>query len=155
MLAGLKWGAITGVAVYVVSLAFDVLARALAGRGSGAINEHPVLLIPICGVIFALLFACSAAGYYTTRETGVVGHGVFAGVVVYATQFVLSKLYTPVAQAATTTTTPVTTASVIAQVIAGLLVVGIAACMGWLGARPVAQQYARRHAAPDEAPPAE
>jgi hypothetical protein len=154
MLAGLKWGAITGVAVYVVSLAFDVLARALTGKGSGALNEHPVLLIPICGVIFALLFACSAAGYYTTRETGVVGHGVFAGVVVYAVQFALSKIYTPVAQSASTTT-PVTAAGVIASVIAGLLVVSIAACMGWLGARPAAQQYSRRHAAPDEAPPAE
>jgi hypothetical protein len=154
MLAGLKWGAIVGVAVYVVSLALDVLARALTGNGSGALNEHPVLLIPVCGVIFALLFACSAAGFYTTRETGAVGHGVFAGVVVYAVQYVLSKIYTPVAQAAAKPA-PVTGAGIIVAVIAGLLVVSIAACMGWLGARPGAQQYARRHATPDEAPPSE
>lgn len=154
MLAGLKWGAIVGAAVYVVSLALDVLARALTGSGSSALNEHPVLLIPVCGVIFALLFASSAAGFYTTRETGVAGHGVFAGVVVYAVQFALSKVYTPVAQS-TTTPAPATAASVTVTIIAGLLVVGIAACMGWLGARPGAQQYARRHAAPDAAPPAE
>ena len=131
------------------------LMRRFVRNQRGAISPlFTLMLIPICGVIFALLFACSAAGYYTTRETGVVGHGVFAGVVVYAVQFALSKIYTPVAQSARTTT-PVTAPGVIASVIAGLLVVSIAACMGWLGARPAAQQYSRRHAAPDEAPPAE
>jgi hypothetical protein len=154
MLAGLKWGAISGVAVYVVALAFDYLAIGLTGRGSGAINEHPVLLIPICGAIFAILFACSAAGFYTARETGVVGHAVFAGFITYAVQFLLSKVYAPAAHGAATTT-PVTATSVIASIIAGILVVGIAAGMGWLGGRPGAQQYARRHAVTDPTPPAE
>ncbi len=152
MLAGLKWGAMVGVAVYVVSLMFDFLAQALTGNGTSALNEHPVLLIPVCGVIFALLFACSAAGFYATRETGVIWHGIFAAGVTYAMQFALSKVYTPVAQPAATpasTTAP----NLIATVVAGVLVLGIAASMGWLGARPGARQYARRHPAQEGSPP--
>ncbi|HEY7984210.1 MAG TPA: hypothetical protein VID73_08580 [Ktedonobacterales bacterium] len=154
MLAGLKWGAISGAAVYVVALAFNLLAARLVGNGVTAINERPVLLIPICGAIFAILFACSAAGFYTARETGVVWHAVVAGVIAYAVQFGLSKMYTPGARGATNAA-PVTSASVVASIIAGLLVLGIVACMGWLGGRPGAQQYARRHLLMDPVPPAE
>ncbi|HEV2238868.1 MAG TPA: hypothetical protein VGR57_19575 [Ktedonobacterales bacterium] len=155
MLAGLKWGAISGVAVYVVALALDYLALQLSGNGATAINERPVLLIPICGAIFAILFACSAAGFFTARETGVVWQGIVAGVIAYAVQFGLSKIYTPGARSATPAT-PVTAVSVIVSIIAGLLVVGIAAGMGWLGGRPGALQYARRRLLADPTtPPAE
>jgi tryptophan-rich sensory protein len=154
MLAGLKWGAIVGVAVYVVALAFDVLAIWLTGSGPATINDRPALLIPVCGVIFAILFACSAAGFYVARETGVVGHAAFAGVVVLVVQYVLGQIYSPVARNPATHA-PVTAVGVIATLIAGLLVIGIAACMGWLGGRPGAQQHARRHSAMDTTPPEE
>jgi hypothetical protein len=150
MLVGLKWGAIIGATVYVVALAFDFLAIWLTGNGSAAINERPVLLVPICGVIFAILFACSAAGFYAARETGMVSHAVFAGIVVLIVQDVLGQIYTPAAHAAASRSSAIS----VATVITGLLVVGIAACMGWLGGRPGAQQYARRHPAGD-APPVE
>jgi hypothetical protein len=152
MQAGLKWGAIAGVAAYLVAVAFDFLYLALAGTGSPTLNEHPVLLIPECGGIFALLFACSAAGFYAARETGVVNHGVIAGVAVFVVQFVLAKLYTPGTQTGSASATP-NAANFFAVAVAGILVVGIAAGMGLLGARPGAQQYARRHPASDTPPP--
>jgi hypothetical protein len=153
MQVGLKWGAIVGVAAYLVAMAFNVLYLALAGKGNATLNDHPVLLIPVCGVVFALLFACSAAGFYSTRETGVIRDGVTAGVVVWVVLFVLSKIYTPGTQSGAAPAAQ-NAGSLIALVIAGLLVVSIAAGMGWLGARPGAQQHARRHPAADALPPA-
>jgi hypothetical protein len=145
---GVKWGAIVGVIVYVALLALALLLNALTGTGSPSIAERPVLLIPICLGYFALLFACSAAGFYTGRETGNAALGALAGVVTAIVQYVLGLVYTPSSGHTTTSTTALSGAGqVLVTLISALLVAGIAASMGWLGGRPGAQQFARRHKA--------
>lgn len=145
MLAGLKWGAIVGVAVYIVGVALDFFNNSLVrGAGSIDVTQHPQLLIPTCLIIFALLFACSAAGFYTGRETGVAGLGAVAGIVVLVVQYVLGLIYNPANSGAraTVTTNPGanTAVLVLANLTSLLLVIGIAACMGWLGGRPGARR---------------
>lgn len=145
MLAGLKWGAIVGVAVYVVGLVLDLFYNSLvAGGGTLDITQRPVLLVPTCLGLFALLFAFSAAGFYTGRETGRAGLGAIAGVVTLIVQYILGLIYTPTAPGVAPTSTSGAGVSglglVLADIVSLLLAVGIAACMGWLGGRPGARR---------------
>lgn len=146
MIPVLKWGAIVGVAVYVVELALILVYNALALGGTS--SQWLVSFVPICLQYFVLLFAFSAAGFYTARETGKAWHGALAGVVALIVQFVLGLIYSFMTATHTATTSPQTginpVARVAAQIVAGMLVFGLAASMGWLGGRPGAQQYTRR-----------
>jgi hypothetical protein len=143
--SGLKWGAIAGGLLYVVGLLLQLFSNALV-RTTGSIDEtqHPILLIPTCLGLFFLLFGLSAAGFYTGRETGRAGLGALAGIVAFVVQYTLELIYTPVTpgpQPTTTTPANVTLAQIIlVDLIAAVLVLGIAACMGWLGGRPGARR---------------
>jgi hypothetical protein len=154
MLVGFKWGVIVGVAAYLVEFVLALLYAAMTGSGPATLTDRPTLLIPVCLGYFALLFACSAAGFYAGRETGRAGLGALAGGVVWFVQYILGRIYTPAASShATSTPThsalgPV--AAVLAALVAPLLFLALTACMGWLGGRPGAQQYARRHKASGE-----
>ncbi len=157
MLVGFKWGVIVGVAAYLVEVVLALLYVAMTGSGTATLTDRPTLLIPVCLGYFALLFACSAAGFYAGRETGRAGLGALAGGVVWFVQYILGRIYTPTASSAASraTTTPTHStlgpvAAVLAALVAPLLFLALTACMGWLGGRPGAQQYARRHKASGE-----
>ncbi|MFI5274296.1 MAG: hypothetical protein ACHQ4H_14780, partial [Ktedonobacterales bacterium] len=107
MRAALKWGLLIGVAVYVVTrLALTLLTTALFGLGVPSV-ENPALFSSLCLGIFILLFAFSAAGYFTGRETARDGLGAVAAMVAFVVYDILSTIYTPAsAPAATTSATP-------------------------------------------------
>lgn len=151
MIASIKWGAIVGVGVYLAVLASTALSNVLtAEAGSGAsVTEHPVLLIPVCLSIFLLIFAFSAAGFYTARETGQAGLGAVAGVVAFIVQYVLTLLGTTLAGMHVAATAPAQPAAnpvgeALAAIVAILLDLGLAASIGWLGGRPGAARSPRR-----------
>jgi hypothetical protein len=152
MVAGVKWGAIVGVAVYLALLGSNALLNVLlAQTGSGAsVTEHPILLVPLCLSLFLLIFAFSAAGFYTGRETGMAGLGALAGVVTLVVQYVLGLIGSALAginassapAAAQQSGNPI--AQVLASIMAAVLVLGLAASIGWLGGRPGAARSPRR-----------
>jgi hypothetical protein len=152
MIAGIKWGAIVGVAVYLAllgSYALSNVLRAQTGRGA-AVTEHPILLVPLCLSLFLLVFAFSAAGFYTGRETGTAGLGALAGVVTLAVQYVLTLVGTALAgvnasaapAAAQQSGNPV--AQALVSIMGAVLTLGLAASIGWLGGRPGAARSAHR-----------
>jgi hypothetical protein len=156
MIAGLKWGAIIGVIVYAVEFGLSALLNLLLAGGSSDPTVRPIVLLPVCMTYFVLIFAFSASGFYTGRETGKAGFGALAGVVTLAVQYVLGLLGSALSGAVPAATTsgsqlsPV--AQILAKIVALLLVLGLAACIGWLGGRPGAQRSARRAKASEAAP---
>jgi hypothetical protein len=156
MVTGLKWGALVGVAVYLVEVALALVENALSGRAPLDLTNHPVEVIPICLLYFVLLFSFSASGFYTGRETGKARLGAVAAVVTLVVQYLLGLLYTPASTSGRTTTTTQTAANPISaflyEIVALLLFVGIAALLGWLGGRPGAQRFAQRQHAQNSAP---
>lgn len=147
MIAGLKWGALVGVAVYIVEIVLALFENALSGKAPLDLTTHPIEVIPICLLYFGLLFSFSAAGFYTGRETGRARLGAVAAIVTLVVQYLLGLLYTPASTSGHTTTTtqpagnPIS--AFLAAIVALLLYIGIAALLGWLGGRPGAQRYAR------------
>src|SRR5260221_12320 len=102
MLVGFKWGVIVGVAAYLVEVVLALLYVAMTGSGTATLTDRPTLLIPVCLGYFALLFACSAAGFYAGRETGRAGLGALAGGGVWFVQYTLGRVYNPHACSAAT-----------------------------------------------------
>jgi hypothetical protein len=155
MRSALKWGGLVGVGAYVVArLVLTFGATLIFGAGSADL-DHPGLLASACTGIFVILFAFSAAGYFTGRDTLRAGYGALAGLVAMAVYAGLSALYTPGGTATSTSAPPASHLTPVAQaastLVAALLVFGIAALMGWLGARPAVQK-ARRRAMSAEVP---
>lgn len=150
MRSTLKWGALIGVAIYILSrLLIPFISSMLLGGGPADLN-HPAVLMSACLGIFLELFAFSAAGYLAGRDTLRPGLGAVAGMVAMALYDILSALYTPGGNATTVTSAAThlsTAAQFISAVVAGALVFGIAALMGWLGGRPGAQNARKRMAA--------
>ncbi|MGH2487836.1 MAG: hypothetical protein ACRDHE_17685 [Ktedonobacterales bacterium] len=148
MLPIVKWGFVFGVANYLVAgLAIPALSLALFPHAD---NSNPGLVSFECAGIFLLLFAFSAAGYYTGRDTLNAGMGALAGMLALAVYEALFSLYTPQAGGSTTQTTGTHPSAVIqftAFLVSTLLEFGLAALMGWLGGRPGATK-ARRRLAP-------
>src|SRR5262249_19448229 len=116
--------------------------------------DHPGILTLTCLGIFGLLFALSAAGYFSARETLRDELGAVAGMVALGVYYLLSLLYTPGAQMGAALTAGMAPsgkslvesafAAAVAVVSAALIVFGIAALMGWLGGRPGAAKARRR-----------
>ena len=146
-----KWGAVIGLGSYLVAqLGLDLLNIVAFGAGSADIG-HPESFSLACLGIFGLLFAFSAAGYFTGRETLRAGWGALAAALALVIYSALSALYTPQATP-TAAPTPHATggaaaAALVAKAVAGLLTLGVAALMGWLGGRPGAANARRRLAA--------
>jgi hypothetical protein len=151
MRAALKWGLLTGAGAYIVAqLVLTLGATLIFGAGPGDPN-HPGILLSGCLGIFFVLFAFSAAGYFTGRDTLTAGLGAVSGIVAFAVYAILSRIYTPqtvpvtagsVPKSAASTINPVAQAGVFLAAL--LVVVGIAALMGWLGGRPGATNARKR-----------
>lgn len=149
MRAALKWGVLTGVGAYVVAQLILTLGATLIFGDGAADLTHPGLLLSGCLGIFFILFAFSAAGYFTGRDTLKAGMGAVGGIVAFVVYALLSGIYTPqtvaVAPAAGTHAQPPNPVAAGGAFLASMVVVlGIAALMGWLGGRPGATNARRR-----------
>ena len=153
MTSGIKWGVIVGVAVYLALLASNALSNVMLAQTGTAVSvtEHPVLLVPLCLSLFVLVFAFSAAGFYTGRETGRAELGALAGAVTLVVQYVLGLVGTALMSGGSHAAAPDQRlvspfAQMAASVVAALLVLGLAASIGWLGGRPGATRFAKSRA---------
>src|SRR5262245_48091378 len=92
----LKWGALIGLATYlVVDVALTAIGLLAFGSDAADLAANPGKLTLGCASLFLLLFAFSAAGFFAGRETGHSGAGALAGLVAGAIYAALIQLYTP------------------------------------------------------------
>lgn len=153
MLSALKWGGIVGVSTYLLArLGLGLLSAALFGASSPVDLNHPGPFSLACLGIFALLFAFSAAGYFTGRDTLNAGLGAVAGMIAFAFYAALSAIPLGLTSSQATTSTPGAprqdpATQAIVGLVALLFALGFAALMGWLGGRPGAMNARRRRAA--------
>lgn len=151
MRAALKWGVLTGAGAYIVAqLILTLGATLIFGAGPGDLN-HPGILLSGCLGIFFILFAFSAAGYFAGRDTLKAGMGAAAGMIAFVAYAILSLIYTPgtvpvtpapAPKAGAPTVSPAAAAS--AFIVSQVVILGIAALMGWLGGRPGATNARKR-----------
>ncbi len=95
MRAAIKWGVVVGIASYLLlGLGLTLLGVAVFGTAPPR-SIRPGKLTLGCGSIFLLLFAVSAAGFFTGRETLNAGMGALAGMVTFAIYGVLITIYAP------------------------------------------------------------
>jgi len=142
MLSAAKWGALVGVATYIVAQILLVIADAAFPGGPNVNNPGAVSLG--CLSLLALLFAFSTSGFYTGRETSVAGLGAIAGMITFVVYDALTAIYSFGRETLFATGNVGTLGAALAAVVAFLLYVGLAALIGWLGGRPGASRSARR-----------
>lgn len=135
MLSAAKWGAIVGVAVYIISQALYFMGLGALGPAA-ADPSHPGKIALGCVNLLVIAFAFSTSGFYTGRETRVAGLGAIAGMITFAVYGALLALIPVGARV-----TPGQGGATIGQdVLIGLITIvvylGIAALIGWLGGRP-------------------
>ena len=95
MISVVKWGALVGVSSYLIlTIGLTLLNSLLFGTSPTDLN-HPGSLAFACFGIFGILFAFSAAGYFTGRETRKVGWGVISAMVALIVYYLLGLIYTP------------------------------------------------------------
>lgn len=159
MRAAIKWGALVGLASYLlVGLGLTVLGVLLFGNGPATVDANPGKLSLACGSLFLLLFAASAAGYFAGRETRNAGMGALAGMLAFAVYGTLITLYAPGSSANVFSQDVATQGGFILAAMAIFVTIsiplGIAALMGWLGGRPGAARARRaaKHAGETPAP---
>jgi hypothetical protein len=145
MMSAAKWGALVGAGSYVILIIGLTLLSSILFGTSPADFNHPGPLTLACLGIFGILFAFSAAGYFTGRETHQARWGAISAIIALSVYYVLSLIYTPGRGSATGS--PATSAGKLPAVAQALSVIAaatfvllIAATMGWLGARPAVQQ---------------
>lgn len=135
MLSAAKWGAIVGVAVYIISQALYFIGLGAFGP-EPADPSHPAKIALGCVQLLLIAFAFSTSGFYTGRETRVAGYGAIAGMVTFAIYGLLLAIIPIGARV-----TPGQGGATLGQdVVIGLITVtvylGVAALIGWLGGRP-------------------
>ncbi|MBF6590316.1 MAG: hypothetical protein IVW57_07265 [Ktedonobacterales bacterium] len=136
-----KWGALVGAGTYLtVGILLALLGNLLFGPTAAGLTSNPNKLALGCLGIFALLFAFSTAGFFAGRETRRPSAGTLAGMGAFIVYALLSAIYLPGGEGAPAATS----GGFLAQAIAALIVLGIAALMGWLGGRPGAQRGQKR-----------
>lgn len=145
MRAAIKWGALIGVVSYLlVGLVLTIAGLFAFGNDPASLDANPGKLTLGCTSLFLLLFAFSAAGFFTGRETLNAGMGALAGMLAFAIYGVLVTVYAPggsmnvFAQDATAPGGWVSQAMAIFVTVT--IPLGIAALMGWLGGRPGAMR---------------
>ena len=135
MVSAVKWGAIVGVAIYIVSQAIALIGQAALGPAP-ADPSHPGKIALGCVDLLLIAFAFSTSGFYAGRETRVAGYGAIAGMVTFAVYGLLLGLL----PLGTRVTPGAGGASPGQDVILGVVTIavylGIAALIGWLGGRP-------------------
>lgn len=141
MLSAAKWGALVGVATYLISQLITIISDVVLGPGAADLN-HPGRITLGCLNLLIIAFAFSAAGFYTGRETRQAGLGPLAGMITFAVYGTLLAMYSFGGRM------QMGGANLGEQVIVGLTTVFfylmIAAMIGWLGARPGAGRARRR-----------
>ena len=135
MLSATKWGALVGVAVYLVSQALYFAGEAAFGP-SPADPTHPAKYALGCVNLLIIAFAFSTSGFYAGRETRLAGMGAIAGMVTFAVYGALLAVV-PVGARVSPGQGGATLGQDIAIGLVTVLVyLGIAALIGWLGGRP-------------------
>lgn len=143
MLSAAKWGALIGVAIYLVSQLITFIS--LTALGAGPVDpNHPARVTLGCLELLLIIFAFSASGYYAGRETRQAGYGAIAGMVTFAIYGALLSLYTYGGRNSLSGGT--LGQQVVVGVIAILLYLMVSALIGWLGGRPGASQARARDA---------
>lgn len=144
MRAAIKWGALIGAASYLlVGLGLTILGLVAFGNAPATLDASPGKLTLGCASLFLLLFAFSAAGYFTGRETLNAGMGAIAGMVAFVIYGTLVTIYAP--GGANVFTQDISgPGGFVMQAMAVFVTVtiplGAAALMGWLGGRPGAMR---------------
>ena len=145
MLSAVKWGALVGVAIYLVSLVITIISNAALGTAP-ADPSHPGKIALGCLDLLLFVFAFSASGFYTGRETRQAGYGAIAGMVTFVVYGALLSIYSGGQGFALGAGGATLGQQVIIALIAVVLYLGISALIGWLGGRPgAAQGRARAH----------
>ena len=145
MLAAAKWGAIVGLATYVVIQLLTLISNAAFPGVVGPNNPGAVTLG--CLSLLLFIFAFSAAGFYTGRETRIARMGALAGMVTFALYAALSAVYSVNGRLGVNTNVPGGLgAAILVAGVAFLLFLAIAALIGWLGGRPGAGKRGRARA---------
>lgn len=145
MRAALKWGALIGVASYLlVGIGLTVFGELVFGNGPATLANNPGKLTLGCGSLFLLLFAFSAAGFFTGRETLSAGTGALAGMVAFIIYGVLVTIYAPGNSPNIFSQDAAAPGGFALQAMAVFVTVtiplGVAALMGWVGGRPGAMR---------------
>lgn len=130
-----KWGAVIGVATYIVSLAIFYINDLIDGSAP-ADPAHPTAVALGCLELLVIAFAFSAAGFYAGRDTRVAGYGALAGMLTCAVYGIL-RAVVPLAQQAASATPGLTAGQQLAiSIVSDVIILGVAALIGWLGGRP-------------------
>lgn len=159
MLSAAKWGALVGVAIYLVSQVITIVDQVALGTGPVDLN-HPGKITLGCLELLLIVFAFSASGFYTGRETRMAGYGAIAGMVTFVVYGGLISIYSFGGRAPLGAGGATVGEQIVVGLIAIILYLIIAALIGWLGGRPGAAQgraranrlAAAQEAAHDQAP---
>ncbi|HLY30701.1 MAG TPA: hypothetical protein VKQ36_06710 [Ktedonobacterales bacterium] len=144
MLSAAKWGALVGVAIYIVSQILAVISNA-AFPGAPTVNNPGAVSLG-CLNLMLILFAFSAAGFYTGRETGRAGLGAIGGMVSFVVYAALLAIYSVGGRIIQSQGEGGFFGALVASVIPVILYLGLAALIGWLGGRPGATRARLRPA---------
>ncbi len=145
MLSAAKWGALVGVAIYLVSQVFAIVSQVALGPGQVDPN-HPGKLALGCLNLLFIIFAFSASGFYAGRETRQAGYGALAGMVTFAVYGALLTIYSYGGRAGATVSGASLGQQIVIELISIVLYLCISALIGWLGGRPGASQGRARAA---------
>ncbi len=152
MLSAAKWGAIVGVAIYVISQVITIVSQIALGVGPADPN-HPGRIALGCFDLLLIVFAFSASGFYTGRETRKAGLGAIAGMVTFVVYGALLAVYSVSGRAELGAGGATLGEKVLIGLVTVLFYLCIAALIGWLGGRPGATRgLARAGAAIGQAP---
>jgi hypothetical protein len=153
MLSAVKWGALVGVAIYLVSQLITIVNQVALGGGPVDPN-HPAAIALGCLTLLLLIFAFSAAGFYTGRATRQAGYGAIAGMVTFAIYGALNSIYSVSGRPGAGSDGATLGQQIVIDLLSIILYLLIAALVGWLGGRPGAArgraQASRSDAKPEQ-----
>jgi uncharacterized membrane protein len=151
MLSAVKWGALVGVAIYLVSQIITLINQVALGGGPVDPN-HPAAIALGCLTLLLLIFAFSASGFYTGRATREAGYGAIAGMVTFAIYGALNTAYSVNGHATPGSSGATLGQQIVIDLISVILYLLIAALVGWLGGRPGAARGRAQANRPDARP---
>ncbi len=128
VVSALKWGAIVGVAYFVLAYLVALLSNVIVGFGNNP-TQNPSLVIPACLGLFVIVFALYVAGYLPAMERGQIGPGLLSTLVMLAISNILGKLINPAGKAIAGGA-----GSLTVQIVSFIVSVALAVGIGYLGA---------------------
>lgn len=139
MLSAAKWGALVGVAVYLVTQLITIISQVAFGSGQMDLN-HPGQITLGCLELLLIVFAFSASGFYAGRETRLAGYGAIAGMVTFVVYGALISIYSYGGRMPLGAGGATLGQQIVIALISIVLYLIISALIGWLGGRPGAAQ---------------